>query len=67
MTDWKEEITEILKQHPEGLSIKDLAEKISTSRITISLALAELKGEKKIMIRQVAAAKLHYWQEDNNG
>ena len=67
MADWKEQITEILKQHPEGLSIKDLAEKTSTSRITISLALAELKGEKKITIRKVAAAKLHYWQEDNNG
>lgn len=64
MANWKEQISELLKQHPRGLSIKDLAEKTGTSRITISLALAELKGEKKIIIRNVAAAKLHYWQEE---
>ena len=63
MADWKEQITEILKQHSEGLSIGDLAEKTNTSRHTVSLALAELKGEKKITIRKVAAAKLHYWND----
>ena len=63
--NWKEQISEILRQHPYGLSIKDLSEKTGVSRITISLALAELKGEKKIQVRRVAAAKLHYWKDEN--
>ena len=66
MPNWKEQVTEILKQHPEGLSIGDLAEKANTSRHTVSLALAELKGEKRLIIRNVAAAKLHYWQEEED-
>ncbi|MBW2984331.1 MarR family transcriptional regulator [Candidatus Woesearchaeota archaeon] len=58
----KEQVIEILKQHPEGLTIEDLAEKLKTTRHTVSLVLAELKGEKKVRIRKVAAAKLHYWK-----
>lgn len=62
MLSWKEQITEILKQNPRGLSIAELSQETNTSRITVSLALAELKGENKITIRKVAAAKLHYWK-----
>lgn len=62
MTNWKEQITELLKKHPEGLTIKDFAIMANTSRHTVALALAELKGENKIIIRRVAAAKLHYWR-----
>jgi hypothetical protein len=63
MAELKESITELLRQYPTGLSIGEIAEKINTSRHTISINLAELKGENKITIRKVAAAKLHYLKE----
>jgi hypothetical protein len=61
MAYWKKRIADVLQKHPEGLSIKDLAKKGNTTRHTVSVALAELKGENRIKIRKVAAAKLHYW------
>lgn len=58
--DWKNRIEQLLRKHPEGLSIGDFARIIGTSRHTVSLALAELKGEGRIEVRKVGSAKLQY-------
>ena len=60
---WKNKITAILRKNPQGLTISELKQKTGTTRHTISVVLAELKGEGKIAIRQVGMAKLHYWRD----
>ena len=57
----KKQVEELIKKSPDGLTIQDISDKLNFSRITISIALAELKGEEKISIREVGQAKLHYW------
>ncbi len=66
-SQWKGKIIELLKSHPDGLTVSDISKKCNISRTTASLVLAELRGAKEIRIRNVAAAKLHYWKngEDN--
>jgi Mn-dependent DtxR family transcriptional regulator len=56
----KEKIQELLKKNKGGLTISDIAISLKTTRHTVSVALAELKGEKKIIVRNVGMAKLHY-------
>ncbi|MBD3355231.1 hypothetical protein GF361_04570 [Candidatus Woesearchaeota archaeon] len=58
---WKLVVLEILQKNPDGLTITEIKEIANTTRHTVSLALAELKGEGKIKIREVGRAKLHYW------
>ncbi len=64
-SQWKEEIIELLKSHPDGLTVGDISKKCGISRTTASLVLAELQGAQEIRIRNVAAAKLHYWRDGN--
>lgn len=59
---WKDKIIEILQTNPHGLTISDIKNLANTTRHTVSVALAELKGERKIVVRQVGMAKLHYWR-----
>lgn len=61
MTIWKEKIIEVLKENSDGLTISEIARETNTTRHTASIALAELRGEGKIKIREVGNAKLHYW------
>jgi len=63
MVGWKEKIVGVLKQHTEGLSVSEISRKLGTTRITVALALAELKGEGNVLIRVVGVAKLHYLKE----
>ena len=58
----KAKIVKLLKKSPRGLTITDLAKKVSCSRHTITIALAELVGANKIEVRKVNMAKLHYWK-----
>lgn len=58
----KNKVEELLKKNPQGLTIQEISDKLNFSRITISIALAELKGEDKMDIREVGQAKLHYWK-----
>lgn len=60
MEERKERIINLLGEHREGLTIEELSSKVQASRHTVSLVLAELKGAERIIIRKVAAAKLHY-------
>lgn len=56
----KQKVEKLLRENEQGLTIQEISDKLNFSRITISIALAELKGEEKIEIREVGQAKLHY-------
>jgi hypothetical protein len=62
---YKSIVVSLLKNNPEGLTIKDFVDKIGTSRHTISLSLAELKGEGRLSIRKVGMAKLHFLKQND--
>ncbi|MBD3249151.1 hypothetical protein GF336_03840 [Candidatus Woesearchaeota archaeon] len=57
---WKNRVIDILKENTNGLTISELKDLAGTTRHTVSIALAELKGEGKISIRKIGMAKLHY-------
>jgi DNA invertase Pin-like site-specific DNA recombinase len=59
----KEQVTKLLQRNTDGLTITEIAKALKISRNTVPVILAELKGEKKIRIRPVGKAKLHYWKE----
>ena len=65
----KQRVIELIKNNPQGLTIQEIADKLVLSRITVSIVLAELKGEHLIEIREVGQAKLHYWKKggEENG
>lgn len=56
----KNRILGIIKDNPQGSSIKELSKKAELSRNTITKILAELKGERIINIREIGNVKLHY-------
>lgn len=58
----KQKIEELLKENPQGLSIQELSDKTGFPRQKIVVLLAELKGEKKILIREIGQVKLNYWK-----
>jgi len=53
----------LLKKHPEGLTIQKISEFLGTSRITATKYIHELIGEGKIYQRKVGVAKLCYVKE----
>jgi DNA-binding transcriptional ArsR family regulator len=56
----KEKIIKLLQEHPEGLTVKDIAQALQVSRITTTKYIFELKGEGLITRRRVGSAILHY-------
>ena len=56
----KEEIIKILENHPEGLTLKTLSNKVGVSRQTLIKYVFELKGSGIIYRRRVGSATLHY-------
>jgi DNA-binding transcriptional ArsR family regulator len=56
----KEKIIKLLQEHPEGLTVKDIAQALELSRITATKYIFELKGEGLITRRRVGSAILHY-------
>ena len=58
----KELVSNLLKKDKDGLTIIEIATKLKISRNTVTIALAELKGEGKLRIRPIGKAKLHYWE-----
>jgi len=61
--DKKEQVTNLLKKNTDGLTIIEIAKQLNISRNTVPVILAELKGEKKLRIRPIGKAKLHYWRK----
>ena len=60
--DKKEAVIKLLKKNSDGLTIIEIAKELKTSRNTVPVILAELKGAELIRIRAVGKAKLHYWK-----
>lgn len=60
----KRQVEELLKKNTDGLIVTEIASLLNISRNTVAVALAELKGEGKIRIREVGMAKLHYLQSN---
>ena len=66
--NFKEKIEKLLKENSQGLTIQDISDMLNITRITVSIALAELKGEEKLDIREIGQAKLHILKQgENNG
>lgn len=56
----KNRLISILKDHPEGLTIKELSDLIKLHRQTVTKYIFELKGAGIIHRRPVGSATLHY-------
>jgi len=59
----KEVIINILKQHPDGLTIQEISKLSGMSRITVTIYIHELLGEGKVTERKVGAYRLFYLKE----
>ena len=53
----------LLKKHPEGLTIQKISVLLGASRITATKYIHELMGEGKIYQRKIGVAKLCYVKE----
>lgn len=60
MSNRKNQIVKLLEKNRDGLTVSEISRKLGFSRNTVAVYLAELKGERKIRIREVGMAKLHY-------
>jgi hypothetical protein len=63
----REGIVKALREHPEGLTIKDIAELTGSHRHTITKYVYELIGARVILERDIGAAKLCYLMETYMG
>ena len=61
--DPKKKIVEVLKMHPEGLTLQKVSKLAGMSRLTATKYIHELMGEGKIYQREVGMAKLCYLKE----
>lgn len=61
--DQKKVILDLIKKHPEGLTLEKISSLVGTSRITATKYIHELLGEGVIYQRQVGVAKLCYPKE----
>lgn len=59
----KEAIVKILREHPEGLTIQGISKLGKMSRITATIYLHELLGEKTIIERKVGAYRMFFMKD----
>ncbi|MEM5794189.1 MAG: winged helix-turn-helix transcriptional regulator [Candidatus Aenigmatarchaeota archaeon] len=59
----KEIILNILKEHPDGLTIQELSKIAKMSRITATKYVHELIGEGKVVERKIGIARLLFLKE----
>lgn len=59
----KKNIVDVLKKHPEGLTIGKIAKLSKMSRITATKYISELIGERKIHERRIGVARLLFLKE----
>jgi len=59
----KKLIVEMLKKHPEGLTLQKISNLTKMSRLTATKYVHELMGEGRIYQRSVGMAKLCYLKE----
>ena len=65
--DVRKSIVEVLKKHPEGLSIKEIAMKVGIHRINVSKYIYELAALGVIRKRKVGSATLCYLNKKHRG
>jgi hypothetical protein len=65
--DPRKSIIDALRKHPEGLTLKDIADIVGHHRHTITKYVYELIGAQVIHQRDIGAAKLCYLRESYNG
>jgi DNA-binding IclR family transcriptional regulator len=65
--DVHNEIIEILKKHPEGLTIVEIEKILKVSKHTAAKYIYQLIGEGFIYQREVGTAKLCYLKDEKNG
>lgn len=58
----KEVVTKVLKKMHNGASIEELSRATELSRISVAVALAELRGQGLVELRLVGMAKVHIWK-----
>jgi len=58
--DWEKEILEYLKEHPNGLTITDIAKGIDTTRITVSKYISGLVLKNEVFVKKIGVYKLYY-------
>lgn len=61
--DARKLIIDLLRKHPEGLTIQQISDELGYSRITIAKYLHELLGAEIIYQRKVGKAKLCYLKQ----
>lgn len=59
----RDKVIVLLKKHPQGLTIMEIAELLDVSRITIAKYVYGLAAEGMIRQRQVGPAKLCYLEK----
>ena len=59
----KQLITDMLKKHPEGLTLQKIANLTQMSRLTATKYIHELMGEGRVYQRNVGMAKLCYLKD----
>ena len=67
ITDTKDLIIKILREHPEGLMLSEIAELTGMNRLTVTKYVHELMGSKSIFQKKVAAARVCYLREYYSG
>jgi len=60
----KDKIEKFLRENPQGTSIQELSIEFDLPRQKVAIILAELKGEDKILVREIGQVKLHYFKEE---
>lgn len=60
---WKKKILDFLHENPSGFTIKDIAEGISSTRITVSKYLTMLEYENKVLSQEIGVYKLYFSAE----
>jgi circadian clock protein KaiC len=61
----KIKVEDLLRSHPDGLTIKEMMDKTGLARHTLLARLHNLEGQEKIGVRQINMAKLHRWKHEN--
>ena len=62
--DFRDSLIEILKEHPEGLTIADLSKIMKSHRQTVTKYILWLEGANTIYRRRIGAVTLHYIKKD---
>lgn len=60
---WKNKILSYLQENPSGFTIKDIAEGIESTRITVSKYLNLLEYENKVLSQEIGVYKLYFSAE----